>query len=218
MLARGEPLELVLATMLGRDDGGKVWLDKWRAVLSAVPCKAHRRAIVEHWLRTFEGARRHGAQWRVVDSLGFVGRRTELVSVEQVDESTGEVTTREKRRHVPAPRAGGLAAQQSSRRKGKRSGVAPRTLDRYRRTMRAGRLIASKQPPRNTPDAVMPSHDDAQWAYGQLWLALPPTREMIARWEAHPAPATRARSRTAARKARALDSRPFEALDFPLPY
>lgn len=212
MLYRGEPIAVVLRHVFGRSDLGKLWVERFGVLLSLVPSHAHRRRIVRHFFRTFEGAKRHGSQWRVKDAAGYVGTRTELVTVHEFDPASGEVLrTKQKRRHVRKGKQGGLAKIERK---------CARTLDRYRRLLRAGGLMNSKQPPRRASDAVMPKRPDAQWAYGQHWLALPPPPAVIARWEAHEKSPPKRRPELARRELMAARSelgRPvvLEPADFP---
>lgn len=212
MLARGAPLMDVVASAHGASDAGREHTQRLRVLLAEIPQKSRRRRVFEHYLRMINGMRRHGSQWRVVDAEGYVGKRYEMGWRDVVDEATGEVTREWGRKHVPAERAGGLA---------QREGHTPRTCDRYRQLMRAGKVIDSCQPPRIdkatgklTDDAWFPAGDDPQYAYAQLWLTLPPSHEMIARWLAYPAPEHPKRpalGRNAARKARSKRPPAFEA-------
>lgn len=179
MLARGEHLSEVLASFLGQCSGGRAALGIWLSYLATFPTRPIRRAVLEHFLRSFEGAQRHGTMWRVIGAEGFVGRQHVPAVREQIDPMTGEVTPGASyprdpdRRHCPAESAGGIAAH---------SDRAPRTLSRYRQSLREGGILASRQPPKDARDAVKPRTGDGRWAYTQIWLALPPTPEMIRRW------------------------------------
>lgn len=180
MLAAGAPLLAVLISFLGADSAGRAETARWLQALAELPTLHSRRAVLAHFLRTFEHAQLHGSQWRAVDHRAFVGRAHELERElsEHFDMATGEVShvERIRRRHCPAKRAGGLAA---------RSGRSPRQLHRYRAHLRAAELMCSKQPPVDASDAVRPRASDGRWAYAQHWLARPPTPEMLSRWRAH---------------------------------
>lgn len=185
MLARGEPLMAVLQSLLGTDSAGRAALGTWLSFLATLATLDTRRRVVEHFLRTFEHCERHGSMWRVVDRRAFVGRQHEDVddelARESIDPESGEVLHRvhrhyprdEQRRHCPAARAGGLAAH---------SGRSPRTLNRYRASLRGAQIMGSAQPPAEAPDAVRPRRSDGTWAYAQHWLVLPPTPAMLERW------------------------------------
>jgi hypothetical protein len=212
MMANGATLMDVVNRACGASDAGREHAARWRVLLHEIPQKAHRRRLFAHFLRTFNGARPHGSQWRVVDAEGFVGKRYEMGWRDEVDADTGEVGRVWGRRHVPKARAGGLAAKE---------GRSARTLDRDRKLMRAGRLIGSEQPPRTSDDAYFPAADDPQYAYAQLWLTLPPSPEMIARWLANPPPAHPKRpplSRNAARKARSRRPEPCDLAEADIPF
>jgi hypothetical protein len=181
MLARGEALSAVVGSFCGYCSSGRAAQAAWLAYLARLPTLHSRRQHVEHFLRTFNGAVRHGSQWRVVDWEGFVGRQHVLVPhvVEVIDPESGEVfeqhTGKLRRAHCPAESAGGLGAEQHR---------APRSLNRYRASMREGGLINSRQPPAGAQDAKRPRSGDGRWAYAQHWLRLPPTPEMLRRWGA----------------------------------
>jgi hypothetical protein len=212
MLANGAPLMDVVNRACGASDAGREHAARWRVLLHEIPQKAHRRRLFGHFLRTFNGARPHGSQWRVVDAEGFVGKRYEMGWRDVVDEATGEVTRKRGRKHVPKARAGGLAAKE---------GRSPRTLDRDRRLMRAGRIIGTEQPPRTAPDAFFPAGDDPEYPYAQLWLTLPPSPEMIARLLANPPPVHPQRpklSPSAARAARSTRPAPYELAPGDIPF
>lgn len=191
MLARGEPIARVLQSHLGTDSAGRAALGTWLSYLSTLPTLELRRRVVEHYLRTFDYAQRHGSMWRVVDRRAFVGRQHEDVddelALERIDPESGEVVHRPHkryrsdptRRHCPAARAGGLAAH---------TGRSPRTLNRYRASLRGAAIMASTQPPVGAPDAVRPRRSDGTWAYAQHWLVLPPTPAMLERWRGRTAP------------------------------
>ena len=205
MLAKGAPLIEVLRSAFGSDESGRVWVQLWCDLLWAVPSQHKRRAIVRHFLNSWQGARRHGAQWRLVDELAYVGKRTELVTVHEHDPRTGEVTsTKQKRRHVPKGETGGLAVREDR---------TPRTLDEYRRVMRIGGVWRSAQPDRDAEDAVLPDHADARWAYAQHWLALPPSAEMLRRFEFYEPPPRKRPSRRSFRRTRAMHARPVLHID-----
>lgn len=206
MLARGELIAAVLASVLGSCSAGRAAQAMWLAFLSSIPTLGVRRRVLEHFLRTFEGAERHGSQWRVIGAAGFVGRDHERVPrapVERVDPDTGEYSYQRprgypsdpERRHCPSESAGGIAAH---------SGRSPHTLRRYRAEMRRGQLIGSEQPPYDAPDAVRPRRGDGRWAYAQLWLRMPPTPEMIRRWRGR----TAAPLRELARRAQDVPAHP----------
>lgn len=220
MLANGAPLMQVVASAHGSSDAGREHTNRWRVLLYEIPTERRRRAVFEHYLRTFNGARPHGSQWRVVDAEGYVGKRYAMGWRDDVDEDTGEVKSRAWGRvHVPAESAGGLAVEQ---------GRSPRSCDRYREAMRAGKLIGTEQPPRidkatgkPPADAWFPAGDDPQYAYAQLWLTLPPSHEMIARWLAHPPPEHPKRpklSQNAARKARRRPGTVYELAEADVPF
>lgn len=211
MLAAGAPLSEVIASFCGACSAGRAATALWLQFLMMIPTLHSRRKVLEHFLRTFNGARLHGAQWRVVDAAGFVGAQHERVplELERIDPTTGEYTCERPKgyrsdpehRHKRAPRgfgAGGLADLS------KRS---PRQLNRYRATLRAGRIIASRQPPYDATDAVRPRRSDGTWAYAQHWLVLPPTPEMLARWRGRTAPPVH--------DYRALSARPWSAAQAP---
>lgn len=147
----------------------------WLAYLARFPTLALRRRVFEHFLRTFDQAELHGTQWRAGGPAAYVGRQHVSVErdVERFDPETGEVHHDRviELKHCPAEQAGGLAA---------RSGRSPRTLNRYRESMRANGLIGSTQPPHDASDARRAAN--GKWAYAQLWLRFPPPPEMIARW------------------------------------
>jgi hypothetical protein len=178
-LYAGAPLSEVLASVFGSDSAGRAAQALWLSYLATIPTLAVRRQVLAHFLRTFERAQLHGRQWRATGPSTYVGRQHELCArtVEYLDPETGEYLTRPSaelvRRHVPASRAGGLAAAH---------GRAPRTLNRYRAHLRSGGLMRSAQPPAGAPDATVPRTGDGRWAYAQHWLAFPPTPEMIRRW------------------------------------
>ncbi len=177
MLHAGVPLLAVLTSFLGTCSAGRAAVATWLQFLATLPTLQSRRRVLEHFLRTFEFAQQHGAQWRAVDHRAFVGRAhvLELEHVEHYDQDTGEVshTPRVRRRHCPATCAGGLAA---------RSGRSPRQLHRYRASLRDGGVMGSTQPPEHARDAVKPRSGDGRWAYAQHWLRFPPTPELVSRW------------------------------------
>lgn len=204
MLYRGDPLPHVLVQAFGDDSGGRAWQWAMSACLEQIPTRPLRRRVLEHFLRLFAGARRHGSQWRVVDEHGYVGRQRERGDriVERFDESTGEVTHEilEVGTHVPGKRAGGLSARCFVHR-------CPRTLGEYRAKLRdaqphpepigkrgknrrrpSGELavMRSCQPKPTDSGAVMPQHDGATFAYAQHWLTLPPSAAMLEEWGARP--------------------------------
>lgn len=204
MLAAGELIGAVLASFLGNCSAGRAMQAVWLAFLAQLPTLGRRRRVLEHFLRTFDAAELHGSQWRVIGAGGYVGRQHEDIGAEQVervDALTGEYTFEVPKgypcdpgkRHCPARRggsAGGLAAH---------SHRSPKQLNRYRQTLRAGKIMASEQPPHDAPDAVRPRRPDGTWAYAQHWLALPPTPEMLARWRGRTAPPLRDYRRVAGR-------------------
>lgn len=209
MLARGEPIGAVLASFLGSCSAGRAAQGLWLLFLSTLPTLQLRRRVLEHFLRTFNGARLHGSQWRVVDAGGFVGRQHRRVPrepIERVDPCTGEYSCERPKgypkapdwRHMPTDSAGGLAAL---------SHRSPRQLNRYRRALRAGEMMASEQPPYDAPDAVRPRRANGTWAYAQHWLRVPPTPEMLARWRGRPAETRR--------RVPVLAQRPFSAAQPP---
>lgn len=209
MLARGEPIGAVLASFLGTCSAGRAAEGMWLSFLSTLPTLHVRRSVLEHFLRTFNGARLHGAQWRVVDSAGFVGRQHNQVPrepLERVDPETGEYSFERPHGYPSAPdwtycpgeSAGGLAAL---------SDRSPRQLNRYRHALRAGKLMASKQPPYDAPDATRPRRANGKWAYAQHWLRVPPTPEMLARWRGRPAETRR--------RPQVLSQMPFSAAQAP---
>lgn len=212
MLHDGAALSEVIASFCGSDSAGRAATALWLQFLTTIPTLHSRRKVLEHFLRTFNGAQLHGSQWRVVNADAFVGaqhERVPLEPVERVDPATGEYTCERAKgykcdpdhRHKPAPRgfgAGGLADLS------KRS---PRQLNRYRGALRAGRIMASRQPPYDATDAVRPRRADGTWAYAQHWLVLPPTPEMLARWRGRTAPPVR--------DYRALSARPWTAAQAP---
>lgn len=191
MLARGEAISAIVASFCGGCSAGRAAQAGYLEALSELPTLRVRRRVLEHFLRTFNGARLHGSQWRVVDYAGYVGRQHDAVPkhpVERVDPHTGEYSYERpkgypnkgpkgrsdtNKRYCPTERAGGLAAL---------SDRSPRTLNEYRRKLRAVGVWASKQPPVEARDAVRPRRSDGTWAYGQHWLRLPPTPEMLSRW------------------------------------
>jgi len=179
MLARGEPLSEVLRSFLGDCSAGRAALGTWLSYLATLPTVHVRRAVLEHFLRTFEAAQHHGAQWRVVGPGGFTGKQHLPAEREQLDPMTGEITPGQSyprtpaKRHCPKRSAGGIAA---------RSGKSPRTCNRYRAALRDGGLIGSTQPNATASDAVLPRSGDGRWAYAQHWLRFPPTPEMLRRW------------------------------------
>lgn len=205
MLAKRAPIAAVLASFLGNCSAGRAAQGLWLQFLSMLPTLHVRRRVLEHFLRTFEHARRHGSQWRVVDAGGYVGRQhnpVPLEPVERVDPETGEYTYQRAHGyksapdwcHCPKGSAGGLAAH---------SNRSPRQLNRYRRALRRGEMISSEQPPYAAPDAVRPRRRDGKWAYAQYWLRVPPTPEMLARWRGRPEEPIRKRAE--------LLQRPFSA-------
>lgn len=191
MLAAGATIAAVLWSFLGSCSAGRAAMRRWLEYLATIPTLRRRRAVLEHFLRTFNGARLHGSMWRVIGPEGFVGAQHVDVPrepVERVDPVTGEYTyelargypnkgpkgrSDPNKRHCPSASAGHLAAHQ---------GRAPHTLNAYRKHMREGGIIGSEQPPYNAPDAVRPRRSDGTWAYAQHWLRVPPTPEMLARW------------------------------------
>lgn len=190
MLAAGMKIGAVLWSFLGSCSAGRAAERLWLEYLATIPTLRRRRAVLEHFLRTFNGAAKHGAQWRVVGAAGYVGDQHADVPpelVERVDPSSGEYTCEREhgypsdpdRRHCPSASAGGIAAH---------SDKSPHTLNAYRRHMREGGIMASTQPPYDAPDAVRPRHADGTWAYAQHWLKVPPTPEMLARWRGRTAP------------------------------
>lgn len=189
MLARGATIGSVVASFCGSCSAGRCAQAQWLDALSLLPTLLLRRRVLEHFLRTFNGARLHGSQWRVVGAEGFVGKQHRPVpqaELERVDPETGEYTFERAKgypkapdwRHMPAENAGGLAALSDS---------SPRTLNRHRFELRRLELIASKQPPYTAPDAKKQRGPDGRWAYAQHWLRVPPTPEMLARWRGRPA-------------------------------
>jgi hypothetical protein len=212
MLSIGRGLHEVMASAFGSCSAGMVWQRAMWDLLGELETDRLRRRVLGHFLRWFGRAKRHGSQFRVVDSSGFVGRAVETVREldEQWVDDCGEVHERytSREQHVPAfrgGRAGGMAAED------KRS---PRTLHSYRRVLRGGlrcevkprsakgrylrqegegALVVTRQPPKRRAngeesDAVFPKVGD--YAYAQAWLSLPPSPEMLARWgEKRPAPA-----------------------------
>lgn len=209
MLARGEPIGAVLASFLGSCSAGRAAQGLWLLFLSTLPTLGLRRRVLEHFLRTFNGARLHGTQWRVVDAAGFVGRQHSKVPrepLERVDPETGEYSFERAKgypsdplhRYCPGESAGGIAAE---------SHRSPRQLNRYRRELRAGKMMASEQPPYDAPDAVRPRRANGTWAYAQHWLRVPPTPEMLARWRGRPAETRR--------RVPVLAQRPFSAAQPP---
>jgi hypothetical protein len=213
MMANGAPLMDVVNRHCGSSDAGRMHADRWRLLLAEIPQRAHRRRVFEHYLRTFNGARPHGSQFRVVDAEGYVGKRYAMGWRDVVD-ANGKKRRVWGRCHVPSDRAGGLAQRQ---------GTSPRSCDRYREIMRAGKLIDSAQPPRidkttgkPPADAWWPAGDDPAYPYGHLWLTRPPSHEMIRRWLATPPPEHPKRpalGKTAARHARSKRA-PAADLDF----
>lgn len=204
MLHRGDPVPHVLVAAFGADSAGRAWIDRMSQLLEQIPTAPLRRRVLEHFLRLFAGARRHGSQWRVVDRHGYVGRQVELGDriVEKFDADTGEVTHDlvEARVHVPGASAGGLAARSFDRR-------CPRTLIEYRAKLRdaqphavpigtrgrdrrrpAGPLavMGSCQPKVTDAGAVAPLAAGSCWAYAQHWLTLPPSPAMLEQWGARP--------------------------------
>lgn len=181
MLHRGEPMRRVLRSMCGDDDSGRMWAERIMATLEAFACHRTRRKALELLLRTLEGARMHGSQWRVIDRAGWVGQRTEIAPALVYDYETGEVLehpTKTRRRHVPKRRARGLADRMDR---------SPRQLDRYRRVLRAGRVLRSQRTTRNMGAVVLP-HGDAFFGFAQTWLAFPPSTEMVRRFTGWSAP------------------------------
>lgn len=209
MLAAGAPLADVIASAFGASPQGRALATAWREKLAKLDQRAHRRRQFEHHLRTFNGLRRHGSQWRVVDRSGYVGKRYTMAWR----------GGRRVRVHVKVGSTGGLAELQ---------GVHTRTVDRYREFARSEGLIGSCQPPRwdsatgeMTKDAWFPAGDDPQYAYGQLWLTMPLSREMIAKLEANPPaehPKRPAMTRNQARKARARHPAPFVPPEADIPF
>lgn len=177
MLHEGLALSLVVGSFCGHDSAGRAAQAAWLQFLSRLPTLHSRRAVLEHFLRTFNGAKKHGAQWRVVDASGFVGRRHVQRPRSVVDPESGEVLDAGEleRVHCPSGEAGGLAALQ---------GRSPRQLDRYRHWLRLVGILGSAQPRADAPDAVRPRSGDGRWAYAQHWLRMPPTPEMLRRWGA----------------------------------
>lgn len=189
MLHNGALLIDVMRSAFGNDDKGRAWQRAMHDLLAPLPTTHKRRRVLGFFLRWFSYAVRHGSQWRVVDARGFVGHKTELrQKVEVFVDDCGELHERTgplKLHHVPAARAGGLAAHEH---------CAPRTLDGYKRHLRgadettprgqsgAGGLVRCKQPPFHAPDAVRPRAEGSKWAYAQAWLLLPPSAEMLRRW------------------------------------
>lgn len=184
MLHVGRTIPDVIASAFGSDSSGRAWQQRMREVLDALPTHRSRRRVLAHFLRWFSFAVRHGSQWRVVGASGFTGHKTEL----GVHPRTGEVDVRV---HVPASRktgygrAGGLAAHEHR---------CPRQLDRYRRHLRGATrdtergksspdgIVACEQPGYHRSDAKVPKRVGSKWAYGQAWLQLPPSAEMLSRW------------------------------------
>lgn len=178
MLWRGELIGAVLASFLGNCSAGRAAQQIWLAVLMQLPTLHARRKVLEHFLRMFELAERHGSMWRVVSPAAFVGHQHEWRPLVCVDPETGEVfehVTKLKRYYCPKARAKGLAEAQHK---------SPRQLNRYRRFLRSTAIMASKRPPAHARDAVMPRarRPNGEWAYAQHWLTLAPTPEMLRRW------------------------------------
>ncbi len=173
MLHRGEPIGAVVESLCGNCSAGRAAQALMlQRLADAAPTLPARRRLLEHWLRTFEHAQRHGSQWRAIGPGTFVGHQHGPLEVtERFDPETGEVFHRRKRRYTPAARAGGLAA---------RSGRSPRQLHRYRGSLRTALLMCSKQPPHDARDAQRSA--GGQWAYAQHWLPFAPPPALLARW------------------------------------
>lgn len=182
MLADGEPIEAVIASICGRCREGEAWRERLLAAVSVHETHAKRRRVLELLLRQLEHMERHGHGWRIVGAGAYVGRRHTLVRKTHLDHETGEVleTDNWKRGHCPKSQAGGLAAKMD---------LHPRTLDEYRRTLKAGRVIKSQRMTRHQRGAVLPKNrPDAHWAYAHTWLAFPPSAEMLRRFRGHVPP------------------------------
>jgi hypothetical protein len=186
-LHNGAPLGKVVSDWCGYDAYGLAVAAFVMDVLRrAAPTLHSRRQLLEHVLRSFEWARPHGEQWRVINAAGFVGHhkaeRPKLVEV--LDECTGELRKVESRtetawRNCPKGDAAGLAEH---------SDRSPRQLQRYRRTLRAGGLWGSQRPRWDAPDAVLPARPSGRpggtWAYSHHWLGFDPPPAMVERWKA----------------------------------
>lgn len=199
----------VVAKWCGGDSEGRlVQAQVLDALRAAAPTVHSRRQLLEQLLRSFEKARRHGAQWRVTGPEAFPGHQHQEEQPasarpparEFIDRRTGEIRHRPYRKlqlkhltwrpHCPGKSAGGLAAHCHR---------SPRQIGRYRRTLRAVKLMQSEQPDAKARDAVLPKkrprHSDGKWAYGQHWLGFKPPAVMRRRWE------TPSKARTQARAA-----------------
>lgn len=180
-LYAGAPLNELITAICGNCSAGRATQAWMFQALMEVPTLHSRRQLVEHWLRTFNGAVRHGSQWRVINKDGWIGHQHQLRERyrEAVCPLTGDVTVTVSMewQHMPAESAGGLAAEQDR---------SPRQLTRYRAELRRLGFMRSKQPPRTAKDAVMPKrprHSNGKWAYGQHWLGFVPPPEMVRRWQ-----------------------------------
>jgi hypothetical protein len=201
MLRMGANLIDVMRSAFGDDDAGRSWQVAMQALLAPLPTLHSRRQVLGHFLRWFSGAVRHGSQWRVVDEAGYVGRQHEVQLDDRGRPELDPATGKPKRRHFPGKCPGTLAAYEDR---------MPRTLNRYRRHLRGADrstprgkstkrgLVACEQPAFWDRDAVVPHAEGSTWAYGQAWLLMPPSPEMVRRWvaeAAEDAPSARARVR-----------------------
>lgn len=181
-LASGAPMREVLRSAFGESYLGHRWVERvMTAITAAFETQKPRRKCVELLLRLLDAMRLHGRSWRVVDAGGFVGHQHEWGHPVDAD---GVIDTETWKRigSVAKEHAGGLSARMDR---------CPRQLHRYRRVLRAGRVIGSQRTHRKMKDAEFPRvlpYPDAQWGYAQIWLAADLSPELEKRLRGTPAP------------------------------
>jgi hypothetical protein len=171
MLAKGRTIPDVVHELCGDCSRGRAWQRRLLSMLGSIPTAKSRRKVLEHFLRLFSGARRHGRMFRVADAWGYIGRQHR----ERVDPETGEVRIGPRGRpscHVPGGEAGGQAA---------RDRRSPRQLQNYRRHLREHEIMGSQRTPWDATDAVRPSTEGACFAYSQHWLVGAPSPRMLSK-------------------------------------
>lgn len=179
MRSRGATIAEVVAELCGHDREGMLVQAVFLEHLRSLPTLHLRWEQLEHWLRSWEGARWQGSMWRLTGPASFVGHRHLPAIVERIDEHgnvTHETNTKD-RRHCPKGQAKGLAERQD---------VCARTCDDWRKSMRDGGLWASQRVPFKARDAVKPKKQrwkNGRWAYAQHWLPFIPPPVMRRRWQ-----------------------------------
>lgn len=169
-LAKGATIPFVLSSLCGQCSRGRAWQARFQAMLGKLKTVHSRRRVLQHFLRLFSGAQRHGRMWRVRDAWGYIGRQHR----DRIDPETGEVRIGPRGKpscHVPAAEAGAMAAHEDR---------GPRQLQNYRRHLRDEGIMGSKQPPVRSKDAVRPRDEGSCWAYSQHWMVGIPSPTMLA--------------------------------------